>query len=373
MFFKLKDFDVKNKRVLVRVDFNVPINEKGLIVDDSRIKEALPTIQFLIKSKAVVILMSHLGRPDGNFVGKLMMNKVAERLSELLRKDVKKLDDCVGDAVSKAVSNLKPCDVVLLENLRFHAEEEKNDKEFARKLASIADFFVNDAFGACHRAHASVHAVSDFLPSCAGLLLQKELKNLSIILEKPARPFVVVLGGAKVSDKINVVSKFVENADFVLIGGAMAFTFLRARGINTGLSKVEISQLDFARKFANNKKVLLPVDCVMADRFEEDANSDIVNVDDIEPDWLALDIGPDTVAKFKKVIAKAKTIFWNGPMGVFEWKKFADGTKDVARAIAKSKAIKVCGGGETVEALHKFKLADKMTHISTGGGASLNS
>jgi len=371
MFFGIEDFDVKNKRVLVRVDFNVPVNDNGLVIDDSRIKEALPTIEYLVKKKAVIILMSHLGRPDGKVVDKLRLNKVAERLSELLRKEVKKVDDCVGDSVVKAVNNLKPGEIILLENLRFHSEEEKDDEDFAKKLSSFADFFVNDAFGACHRAHASVHAITEFLPSCAGFLLEKELTNLTPLLEAPKRPFVVVLGGVKVSDKIGVITKFVESADKVLVGGAMSNTFLKAKGINVGLSKVEGSQLDFAKKFVDNKKVVLPVDCVIADRFEEDASSDVVDIKDIEDDWLALDIGPETIKNFKAVIKDAKTVFWNGPMGVFEWKKFSSGTSEIAKAIAKSKAVKVGGGGETVEALNKFKLAKKMTHVSTGGGASL--
>ena len=370
-FFSLKDFYLKNKKVIVRVDFNVPLNEKGLILNDRRIKESLPTLKYLIKNKARIILMSHLGRPKGKIIPKLKMNKVAERLGKLLNKKIIKTNDTIGAGIEKITNNLKSGQIMLLENLRFYKKEEKDDENFAEELASLADLYVNDAFGACHRAHASVHAITKYIPSSAGLLLEKEIKALSSLLEKPKKPFAVVLGGAKVSDKIGVITNLLKKADKILIGGAMIFTFLKAKGINIGNSKVEDDQLRLARKLLKNKKIILPTDCVIADKFDKDAKSKTVAVEQIKDSWFGLDIGPETINNFKKIIKQAKTIFWNGPPGVFEFKKFSKGTNEIAKAVASSRAVTAIGGGESIEVLDKLKLSHKITHISTGGGAAL--
>lgn len=370
-FFSLKDFHVTNKKVLVRVDYNVPLNDKGLILDDSRIKMSLDTINYLVKNKARIILMSHLGRPKGKVVTKLKMDRVAEKLSGILKKDVMKFHDAVGAGMIKNANKLAPGDIMILENLRFYEEEEKDSKAFAKELASLADFYVNDAFGASHREHASVHAITRYIPSCAGLLLEKEITALSPLLENPKKPFIVLLGGAKVSDKIGVITNLLKKADRILIGGAMMFTFLKAKGISTGISKVEDSQLKLAKKLLKNKKIMLPADCIIADRFDKDARSENVKTSQIEDSWLGMDIGSQAIKDFKKLVKEAKTIFWNGPMGVFEWKRFAKGTEEIAKAIAASKAMTIIGGGESVEAIKKLKLSDKISHISTGGGAAL--
>ncbi len=369
--FTLKDFHITNKKVLVRVDFNVPLNEKGLVLNDSRIRKSLDTLNYLIKHKARIILMSHLGRPKGKVIPKLKMNKVAERLSEILKKDVMKFHDTVGPGMVKNTHKLAAGDIMLLENLRFYEEETKDSKAFAKELASLADFYVNDAFGASHRAHSSVHAITRYIPGCAGPLLEKEINTLTLLLQEPKKPFIVILGGAKVSDKIGVINNLLKKADKILIGGAMMYTFLKAKGLDTGLSKVEDDQLKLAKKLLKNKKIILPTDCIIADRFDEDAKADSVKVEHIESNWLGLDIGPQTIKDFKKIIKEASTVFWNGPMGVFEFKKFAKGTDEIAKAVAASKAKTIIGGGESVEALEKLKLDHKIDHVSTGGGAAL--
>lgn len=372
----IKDIDIKGKRVLVRVDFNVPLDENGNITDDTRIVAALPTIEYILNQNASVILMSHLGRPKGEVKENLRLNPVAKRLEELLKKPVKKLNDCIGKEAEEAAKNIKPGDVILLENLRFHKEEEKNDEEFAKKLASLGDVYVNDAFGAAHRAHASVAAITKFLPSVAGFLLAKEIYYLGNLLKNPERPFIVILGGAKISTKIGVINNLLDKVDKMLIGGGMTFTFLKSKGLNIGTSIVEtekeVEAFEILRKAQNEEKeIVLPDDVVVADEIKEDAKTKIVDIYQIPDNMGGVDIGPKTIKKFKKIINEAKTIFWNGPMGVFEIDKFAEGTKEIAKAVANSNAVTVVGGGDSISALKKFNLLDKITHVSTGGGASL--
>ena len=372
----VRDLDLKGKRVLMRVDFNVPI-EEGKITDDTRIRAALPTIKYVLEQGAKLILMSHLGRPKGKRDPKLSLKPVAERLSELLGKEVKMAPDCVGPEVERMVAEMKEGDVILLENLRFHPGEEANDPEFAKKLAVLGDVYVNDAFGTAHRAHASTEGVTKFMPvAAAGLLMEKEIEYLSKAVESPERPFVVILGGAKVSDKIGVLESMLERADAILIGGGMAYTFLKALGYEVGKSIVEEDKLDLAREIMDRAKergveLKLPVTVVVADKFAPDADSKVVKVDEIPKDWMGMDIGPETVEEFGKVIEKAKMIFWNGPLGVYEFDKFARGTNEIARKLAESNAITIIGGGDCVAAVRKAGVADKITHISTGGGASL--
>jgi len=372
----IKDIDIKGKRVLVRVDFNVPLDENGNITDDTRIVAALPTIEYILNQNASVILMSHLGRPKGEVKENLRLNPVAKRLEELLKKPIKKLNDCIGKEAEEAAKNIKPGDVILLENLRFHKEEEKNDEEFAKKLASLGDVYVNDAFGAAHRAHASVAAITKFLPSVAGFLLAKEIYYLGNLLKNPERPFIVILGGAKISTKIGVINNLLDKVDKMLIGGGMTFTFLKSKGLNIGTSIVEtekeVEAFEILRKAQNEEKeIVLPDDVVVADEIKEDAKTKIVDIYQIPDNMGGVDIGPKTIKKFKKIINEAKTIFWNGPMGVFEIDKFAEGTKEIAKAVANSNAVTVVGGGDSISALKKFNLLDKITHVSTGGGASL--
>lgn len=372
----LKDIDFKGKKTLVRVDFNVPL-EDGRITDDTRIRAALPTIQFLVREGARVILMSHLGRPKGKVVDELRMDPVAERLADLLGQEVSKVDDCIGEEVKKAVAQMKDGDVLLLENTRFHPEEKANDPEFARELASIADVFVSDAFGAAHRAHASTVGVTEYLPSVAGFLLQRELEALGEVMENPEHPFVAILGGAKVSDKIGVIRNLLDKVDYLLVGGGIANTFLAAQGYEMGESLVEEDKLDLARdllKEAEEKGVelVVPTDVVIADEFKPDANYKVVPVDQIPADWQSLDSGgTETLKKYTEIIKKAKTVIWNGPIGVFEMDAFAKGTNAIARALAESDAKTIIGGGDSAAAIKKAGLEDKMTHISTGGGASL--
>lgn len=363
------------KRVLVRVDFNVPLDD-GKIADDRRIREALPTIAELRRQGARVVLASHLGRPDGKVVEALRLDPVARRLSELLSAPVRKLPDCVGPAVERAVSAMRDGDVVLLENLRFHPEEEDNDDAFARSLASLADVYVNDAFGTAHRAHASTVGVTRFLPAVAGLLMEKELTYLSRALEDPRRPFVAILGGKKVSDKIGVIRNLLTRADTLLIGGAMSYTFLRARGLSIGASLCEEDKLALARSLmedAGKRRVTLrlPEDVVVADRFAEDAVYRVVPAEAIPDGWMGLDIGPRTASAYAEAISPAGTVMWNGPMGVFEFPAFAAGTRAVAEAMARSQAVTIVGGGDSAAAVQQMGLAERMTHISTGGGASL--
>ncbi len=371
----IRDVDVRGKRVFVRVDFNVPLDD-GQITDDRRIREALPTIVKLRRQGARVILASHLGRPDGKVISGLRLDPVAVRLSELLGAPVRKLPDCVGPEVARAVAEMRDGDVVLLENLRFHPEEEANDEQFARALASLADVYVNDAFGTAHRAHASTVGITRFLPAVAGLLMEKELVYLSRILEDPRRPFVAILGGKKVSDKIGVIRNLLTRADMLLIGGAMSYTFLRAKGLRVGASLCEEDKLELARSLmddAAGRRIAfrLPDDVMVADRFAEDAARRVVAAAAIPQGWMGMDIGPQTAAAYADVIARAGTVMWNGPMGVFEFPAFAAGTRAVAEAMAGSKAVTIVGGGDSAAAVQQMGLADRMTHISTGGGASL--
>jgi len=371
--FTIKDFNVKNKRVLVRVDFNVPLDKKGNITDDKRIKAALPTINYLIKNKAMVILMSHLGRPKGEITNQLKMDKVAERLEKLLKKKVYKLDDCIGQDVEDFIDKMVDKEVVLLENLRFYKEEKENDLEFANSLADLADLYINDAFGTCHRAHASVEGITKYIPAAAGFLLQKEIEIMGSALTKPKKPFIAIMGGVKVSDKINAINNLLKKVDKLLIGGAMMFTFLKSKGIKTGKSLVEEDKLSLAKNLLKKAKgkLVLPVDTIAAAKIDKKAESRTVDIDNIPKNMIGVDIGPKTVKLYKKIISKAKTIIWNGPMGVFEISKFAKGTSEIAKILARPKAITIVGGGDSAAAIEKLKLEKKLTHVSTGGGASL--
>jgi phosphoglycerate kinase len=368
----VRDVPVQGKRVLVRVDFNVPL-ENGQVADDTRIRAALPTINYLLDHGAAVILMSHLGRPKGQIRDELRLDPVAHRLSELLGREVIKLDDCIGPEVETAAAQLQPGQVLLLENLRFHPEEEGNDQGFAQKLASLADLYVNDAFGTAHRAHASTAGVTSYLPSVAGFLMERELEMLGKTLADPARPFVAILGGAKISGKIGVIRSLLASVDLLLLGGGMANTFLKARGHEVGESLVEDDSLGVAREILENagERLVLPVDVVVADAFSEDANTQTVSVEQVPPGWRILDIGPRTVGLYEEKLASAGTVVWNGPMGVFEFPKFAAGTIALATSLASTHATTIVGGGDSVAALQQAGLADKMTHVSTGGGASL--
>ena len=375
----VRDLPVAGKRVFVRVDFNVPTDGQGAITDDTRIRAALPSIRYLREQGAKVILASHFGRPKGKVADEFRLTAVGRRLAELLGAPVQKLDDCVGPEVERAVAAMKPGDVVLLENVRFYPGEEKNDPDFARKLAALADLFVNDAFGAAHRAHASTAGVAAYLPAVAGFLMEKEVSALGRLLERPERPFVAILGGAKVSDKIGVIENLLGKCDRLLVGGGMANTFLAARGLNLGQSLVELDQVGLAKELLARAgdRLVLPVDVVAAPAVEAAAPRKTVGVDALGapgalgPTDKALDIGPATVARFEKEIAAARTIFWNGPMGVFEVEPFAVGTTAVARAVAISKAFSVVGGGDSIAAIEKAGVAGRIGHISTGGGASL--
>lgn len=372
----VKDIDVKGKRVLVRVDFNVPLDDSRRITDDTRIKAAVPTIQYLIDQGAKVILVSHLGRPKGVVKDELRMDPIAKRLSKLLGKPVKKLDDVIGPDVEAAVKAMSPGDVVLLENVRFHAEEEANDPDFAKKLASLADVYVNDAFGTAHRAHASTEGAAHYLPAVAGFLMQKEIDYLSKAVTNPDRPLVAILGGAKVADKIPVIENMIDKVDVLLIGGGMAYTFLKAKGFEVGKSLLDECSIDrtkeqMAKAAAKGIKFELPEDVVVADRVAPDAEVKIVPVSEIPPDWIGLDIGPKTVERFKEYILNAGTVVWNGPMGVFEMDVFASGTKAIGRAMADSSAVTIVGGGDSAAAVEQMGFAHYMSHVSTGGGASL--
>lgn len=372
----VRDLDVAGKKVLVRVDFNVPLNDKGEITDDTRITASLPTIQYLLEQKAAVILMAHLGRPKGQVKPELSLAPVAKHLGKLLGKKILFAPDCVGEAAQAAASKLKPGHILLLENLRFHKEEEKNDMEFAEKLASLADLYVNDGFGVSHRAHASGEGVTHFLPAAAGFLLEKEIQYVGQAVTNPLHPFVAIIGGAKVSDKIGVISNLLDKVDTLLIGGGMANTFLAAQGYKMGKSLVEEDKLDLAKELLakakkNKVNMLLPTDLVMAAAFAPDAEHVTEKVKNLNQAYMALDIGAETSKAYAEALADAKMIVWNGPMGVFEMDAFCKGTEAVAKAVAKSRATSIVGGGDSVAAIEKLGLAKRITHISTGGGASL--
>ncbi|NEO80443.1 phosphoglycerate kinase [Moorena sp. SIO4G3] len=376
----LSESDLAGKTVLVRADLNVPLDDNGTITDDTRIRAALPTVQDLLKKGAKVILCSHLGRPKGQVKESLRLTPVANRLSELLGQPVTMCKDCVGDEVAAQVGALANGQVALLENLRFHAGEEKNDPEFTKQLASLADLYVNDAFGTAHRAHASTEGVTHYLsPSVAGYLIEKELQYLQNAVENPEKPLAAIIGGSKVSSKIGVIDTLLEKVDKLLIGGGMIFTFYKARGMSVGKSLVEDDKLDLAKSLEAKAKergvqLLLPTDVVIADNFAPDANSQTVSIEAIPDGWMGLDIGPDSVKVFQEALADCKTVIWNGPMGVFEFDQFAKGTEAIANSMAeltKTGASTIIGGGDSVAAVEKVGVAEQMSHISTGGGASL--
>ncbi len=375
----VRDVDVAGKRVLMRVDFNVPLDKEQHITDDTRIKAALPTIQYLLNQGAAVILMSHLGRPDGKVVEKLRLTPVAQRLSDLLHKPVEMAADCVGPQVEKQAQALLPGQVLLLENLRFHKEEEKNDPEFTKRLASLGEIYVNDAFGTAHRAHASTEGLTHYLPAVSGFLMEKEIDYLGSALEHPKRPFVSIVGGAKISDKIMVLERLIGMVDRLLIGGGMANTFLKAEGYEIGASLFEEGNVATARDLMTKARqrgleLLLPIDVVVADRFEAGAITRVVDSDQVEPGWRIMDIGPKTIAAFQGALADAQTIVFNGTLGVAEWPAFAKGTDAIIETLAertKAGATTIIGGGDSAAAVEQAGAADKMSHISTGGGASL--
>ena len=371
----IKDIELNGKRVFCRVDFNVPM-ENGEVADDTRIRAAIPTIAFMVEKGAKVILASHLGRPKGEVNEEMRLTAAGKRLSELLGKNVKKLDSSIGEEVEQAVADMKSGDIVLLENVRFHAGEEKNDPELAKMFADLADVFVNDAFGAAHRAHASTAGIAQYIPAVSGLLIEKELEVLGKALSNPERPFTAIIGGAKVKDKIGVIDNLLDNVDHLLIGGGLSYTFTKAQGYETGNSLVEEDKIELAQSFIQkakekNVKLHLPIDAVVADAFSENANVKTVKIDEIQDGWMGLDIGPETAELYADVIRNSKLIIWNGPMGVFEMEPFASGTKKVALAMAETEAYTVIGGGDSAAAVEKFEVAEKMDHVSTGGGASL--
>ncbi len=372
----IEDVDVKGKRVLVRVDFNVPIDETGNVTDDTRIIAVLPTIKYLINEGAKIILVSHLGRPKGKVNEKLRMDPVAQRLAELLDKEITKTDECIGDEPKQAIKEMGEGDVLLIENIRFYPEEEANDPQFSKQLAELADIYVNDAFGTAHRAHASTVGVAEYLPAVSGFLMKKELDYLGSALEDPERPFVAILGGAKVSDKIGVLKNLLDKVDYLLIGGGMTFTLLKAKGLKIGKSLLEEDKLSIAKEIIEEAErkhmnLVLPVDIVVTPELKEDTPYKTVKVEEIPDDWMGVDIGEETVKKFSDIIKQANTIVWNGPMGVFELESFAGGTRGIASALAESDAVTIIGGGDSAAAVNQMGFADKMTHISTGGGASL--
>ena len=373
----VRDIEVSNKRVLVRVDFNVPIDtNSGVITDDSRIRAALPTIKYLIERNARIILISHLGRPKGKVVNELRLAPIAQRLSQILGQQVGVAVNCIGPEVEKSVEALRPGDVLLLENLRFHSDEETGSADFAKSLARLGDVFVNDAFGTSHRAHASIAGIAQYLPAVAGLLLEKEIDTLGGILKNPVHPFISLFGGAKVSDKVNMLKNIMGKVDCLLIGGGMAATFLKAKSYEIGRSLIEVDSVDTADKLMkeaarNSIRLILPVDVVVADELSAESKGEVVPVENIPPDKRIADIGPQTVEKFRRGLLGGKTVFWNGPVGVEEIPQFAEGTKKLAELLAELQATTIIGGGSTAEIIYAMGLADKVTFVSTGGGASL--
>lgn len=371
----MKDIQLEGKRVFCRVDFNVPM-ENGKVTDDTRVRAAIPTINYLVEQGAKVILASHLGRPKGEVNEEMRLTAAGEKLEELIGKPVKKLETSIGEEVTTAISEMQAGDIVLLENVRFHAGEEKNDATLAKQFSELADVFVNDAFGAAHRAHASTAGIAEYLPAVSGLLLEKELDVLGKALSKPERPFTAIIGGAKVKDKIGVIDHLLEIVDNLIIGGGLAYTFLKAQGYEIGKSLLEEDKMDLANSFIekakkNGVKLYLPIDVIVADDFSVDANTKAVALDSIPADWEGLDIGPKTAELYANVIADSKLIIWNGPMGVFELAPFEGGTKRVAEAMAETAGYTVIGGGDSAAAVEKFGVGERMDHISTGGGASL--
>ncbi|MCM3612431.1 phosphoglycerate kinase [Planococcus sp. MERTA32b] len=371
----MKDLDLKGKRVFCRVDFNVPMKD-GEVTDDTRIRAAVPTIEYLVENGAKVILASHLGRPKGEVNEEMRLAAAGSRLSELLHKEVKSLKESIGETVEKEIGEMQQGDIILLENVRFHAGEEKNDETLAKSFAELADVFVNDAFGAAHRAHASTAGIAKHLPSVSGLLLEKELDVLGKALSEPERPFTAIIGGAKVKDKIGVIDHLLDKVDNLIIGGGLSYTFIKAQGHEIGQSLVEEDKLELAKSFiqkAEEKgvKFFLPIDAVVASEFSADAETKSVKIEEIPSDWMGLDIGPDTADIYRDVIKNSRLIIWNGPMGVFEMEPFANGTRSIANAMAETEGYTIIGGGDSAAAVEKFNVADKMDHISTGGGASL--
>ena len=373
----VKDIDLQGKKVFVRCDFNVPLDENGNITDNRRIVAALPTIKYLLDQNCKIILASHLGRPKGEVNPKFSLKPVANELSKLLGKEVKLAEDVVGPSAKELTSNVKEGEIVLLENVRFDAREEKNDESLSKEFASMAEIFVNDAFGTAHRAHSSTAGIAEFLPAVSGFLIEKELEFLGSALENPQRPFVAILGGAKVSDKLGVIESLLEKVDTLIIGGGMAYTFFKSMGYSVGKSICELDKLDLAKELMEkakqkNVKLVLPVDNVIAKEITPDAENKVIDSDNIPDDWEGLDIGPKTVELFKEKLKDAKTIIWNGPVGFSEYEIFANGTRSIAQALAeKEDAVTIIGGGDSAAAIEKMGLSDKMTHISTGGGASL--
>lgn len=373
----VEDIDVNKKKVLVRVDYNVPLNDELNVTDDTRIKLSLPTIDYLTKNNTKIILMSHLGRPKGKVDPKLSLNPVARKLEHLIGKKVRKFDQVYSQEIKDYINDeMSFGEIVLLENLRFEPGEKENDDGLAESIASLADIYVNDAFGAAHRAHASVAGVTAHLPSVAGFLMKKEIEVLASLLESPKRPFLTVLGGSKVSSKIPVIRNLLGKVDSLILGGGMTYTFLKAQNYEVGKSICEDGQMSFAKDMLelakkDNVKLLLPIDVVVAKEFDNDAEKKMVSIQSIPVDWMGLDIGEKSIELFKKEISSARTIFWNGPVGVFEWDNFSNGTRSIARAIAESEAVTVAGGGDTITALNKYKLYSKFSHVSSGGGAAM--
>ncbi|PIU29500.1 MAG: phosphoglycerate kinase [Candidatus Hydromicrobium americanum] len=373
----IEDINVRNKKVLVRVDYNVPLDNELNIIDDTRIKLSLPTINYLIENNAKIILMSHLGRPKGEIENRFRLDPAAKKLSQLTGKEVKKFDRIFSQEIKEYIDNeMDYGEIVMLENLRFDPREKANDIEFSKSLASLADIYVDDAFGAAHRAHASVAGVTKYLPAVAGFLMKKEIEVLTSLLESPQRPFLTILGGSKVSDKIKVIRNLLGKVDSLILGGGMTYTFLKAQGYEIGKSICEDTQIDFAKEMftlakKNNVNLILPVDIVVAKEFDGDAEKKLVSVQSMPVDWMGMDIGDKSIELFKKEISRARTIFWNGPVGVFEWTNFTNGTKSIANAIAESQAVTVAGGGDTLAALKKYNLSSKFSHVSSGGGAAM--